>query len=154
MRTSKLLCTVACFAFLAAGVSCNKEAPGAAGNDIAQVIDPGRICTVTFKLNNLPSTKAVTTGSVDDAAINRIDIFEYNGNYVVSLHHTLTAEELASKSFHLQYPYGSARGYLVLANVSEAICTKIESLSNPELQYCGLPADTLVATYRTTSCRR
>ena len=135
MRTSKLLCTVACLAFLAAGVSCNKEAPGAAGNDSVQVIDPGRTCTVTFKLNNLPSTKAVTTGSIDDAAINRIDIFEYNGDYVVSLHHTLTAEELASKSFHLQYPYGSVRGYLVLANVSEAICTTIESLSISELQY-------------------
>ena len=83
MRTSKLLCTVACLAFLAAGVSCNKEAPGAAGKIAG---NDGKLCTVTFSLNNLPTTKAVTTGSNNDSAVNRIDIFEYDGSDPEEVH--------------------------------------------------------------------
>ena len=131
MRTSKLLCTVACLAFLAAGVSCNKEAPGAAGKIAG---NDGKLCTVTFSLNNLPTTKAVTTGSNNDSAVNRIDIFEYDGSEVVTLHYTLTAEELAAKSFQLKCPYGATRGYLIFANLPTALHAKIEAMSLYNLQ--------------------
>lgn len=131
MRTSKLLRTVACLAFLASGVSCNKEAPGAAG-EIAG--NDGKLCTVTFSLNNLPNTKAVTTGSNNDSAVNRIDIFEYDQSDVVSLHYTLTAEELAAKSFQLKCSYGAVRGYLFFANLPTSLHAKIESMSLYNMQ--------------------
>ena len=130
MRTSKLLCTVACLAFLAAGVSCNKEAPGAAGEIPEQVGQDGKLCTATFRLNlGGMKTKAVTTGSMDEDAIRRIDVFEYdlyNSNAYPLNHIVLTSDEIESGEFHLQYGYGRYYAYLILANLNAAIAEDIE----------------------------
>ena len=59
---------MAFLAFLAAGVSCNKEAPGPAGNETPDQAGHGwdteEVCTATFHLNlDGMRTKAVTAGS-------------------------------------------------------------------------------------------
>ncbi len=129
MRTRKLLCTVACLAFLAAGVSCNKEAPGAAGEMPEQVGQDGKLCTATFRLNlDGMSTKSATTGSVTEDAIRRIDVFEYDLYSSVGRlnnHYTLTAAELSAGEFHLQYSYGTYYAYLIVANMPQAIVDDI-----------------------------
>ena len=126
MRTSKILHAVACLAFLAAGVSCSKEIPGQAGND-CQPQNDTELKTVSFRLHVGDATKASAIGAIDENAITRIDVYEYEpyGSNTYPVHYQLTAAELASGEFHLQYPTGTTRQYLFFANLPENVADKI-----------------------------
>ena len=116
---------------LAAGISCNKEIPGPAGNDGEYELG-AEMCTATFKLNvkRQPKTKARAIGALDDESIDRIDVYEYNcGRQTywdcLPVHYVLTAAELESGVFHVQNPTNAKKGYLFYANLSPAIADKI-----------------------------
>ena len=131
MRKNLLL--VASFlVMLAAGVSCNKEMPGAAGNEeIAAQAGNGGLCTVTFRLNP-QLTKALTYGGEgNDSAINRIDVFRYQkGNSSVPDHFRFTADELSSMSFHDQMEKNSSSFYyLFYANLNDDIVNHAKTLT-------------------------
>ena len=129
----KILSILGFLAFLAAGASCNKEAPG-------HDIDEGKaqqeaLCTVRFSLNmDGAGTKAVDIGSLADGGITRIDVFEYDSSSMPTQHISLTADELESKSFHLQQKYGTIRSYLVLANLPEELAGQIAALSIAQMK--------------------
>ena len=126
----KVLHILGFLALLAAGISCNKEIPGQAGNEIAGQTGKDGMCTVIFRLSlGGMNSKAVTTGTVAEGAIARVDVFEYDvltSNPLPSNHFVLTEDELDAAEFHLQYQYGSAYTYLVLANLPEAIAEDFE----------------------------
>lgn len=120
-------------AFLAAGVSCNKEAPGPIGSEGKAGQEES--CTVSFSLNmDGLGTKAADTDGLTDDGVNRIDVFEYDATYYPTMHMSLTAEELESKSFHLQQKYGTIRGYLILANLTEELAGQIANLTIPQMK--------------------
>lgn len=131
MRTRNLLYAVACLAFLAAGVSCNKEIPGPAGNDGNYV--PGtEMKTATFKLNvkGQQKTKARAIGALDEEAINRIDIFEFDcgsQGYWDHLpeHYVLSSAEIAAGEFSLYSPTNTRKGYLMYANLPATVAEKM-----------------------------
>lgn len=126
----KILHILGFLAVLAAGASCNKEAPGPAGNEIPEQVGRDEIFTATFRLNlDGMRTKAAATGSVNESAIRRIDVFEYDpySSYNPACNHfTLTEEELEAGEFHLQYSAGAYYSYWVLANVPENVINDLE----------------------------
>ena len=114
-------------AILAAGVSCNKEISGQAGNDEMAV----REHKVTFRIKldgrNIATTKAVTSGVYDDASINRLDIFEFKfWNSKPAEHYMLTAEEIEAGEFTLEKPTGQTYRYLVVANGGPMAMARLE----------------------------
>ena len=121
-------------AILAAGVSCNREMPGPAGNEeiAGQAGNDGQMCTATFRLNlDGMQTKAAAMGSVNESAIRRIDVFEYDpysSSAPARNHFTLTNEELAAGEFHLQYSAGAYYSYFVLANLSENVANDLAAV--------------------------
>lgn len=144
----KILYIMSFLVILAAGISCNKEIPGSAGiEEIAGQTGNKEMCTATFRLNlDGMRTKAATTGSINESAIRRIDVFEYDcyASYPLPNNHfVLTAEELAAGEFHLQYSYGAYYSYLIIANASEEIADDIEArraqhISNAQYQWSDL----------------
>ena len=119
-------------AILAAGVSCNREMPGPAGNEeiAGQAGNDGQMCTATFRLNldGMRTKAAANIGSVDESAIRRIDVFEYDPfktSPAVRTHLVLTEEELEAGEFHLQYSSGAYYTYFIIANSSQAIVNDI-----------------------------
>lgn len=140
MRKNLLL--IASFlVILAAGVSCNKEIPGPTGNDGEYELGT-EMCTATFKLNvkGQPRTKARAIGALDEDAVDRIDVYEYDCGTQgywdhIPVHYVLTAAELSSGVFHVQNPTNARKGYLFFANLPSAIAEKVantrgNSLSN------------------------
>ena len=131
MRTRNLLYAVACLGILAAGVSCNKEIPGPAGNDGNYEIGT-EMKTATFKLNvkGQHKTKARAIGALDEDVINRIDIFEFDcgtQGYWDHLpeHYVLTSAEIAAGEFSLYSPTDTRKGYLMYANLPAAVAEKM-----------------------------
>ena len=131
MRTRNLLYAVACLGILAAGVSCNKEIPGPAGNDGNYEIGT-EMKTATFKLNvkGQHKTKARAIGALDEDVINRIDSFEFDcgtQGYWDHLpeHYVLTSAEIAAGEFSLYSPTDTRKGYLMYANLPAAVAEKM-----------------------------
>lgn len=135
MRTRNLLHAVACLAILAAGVSCNKEIPGPAGNDKQK--DSGcevgvEMRTATFKLNlgDQQKTKARAIGALDEDSVDRIDVYEFvtdSQGYWDSLpnHYVLTSAEISAGEVTFYNPTNARAGYLFYANLSSAIAEKL-----------------------------
>ena len=122
---------MACLGILAAGVSCNKEIPGPAGNEGNYEIGT-EMKTATFKLNvkGQQKTKARAIGALDEDAINRIDIFEFDcgsQGYWDHLpeHYVLTSAEIAAGEFSLYSPTNTRKGYLMYANLPAAVAEKM-----------------------------
>lgn len=122
----KILHVISSLVILAAGVSCVKEIPGQARND-SYLPKETELKTVTFHLHIGDATKASAIGATDEDAISRIDVYEYEpyGSSNYPAHYQLTAAELASGEFHLQYPTGTTRQYLFFANLPESVADKI-----------------------------
>ena len=130
-----------CLTFLAAGVSCTKEAPGLAGNETPDQVGRDEH-KVTFRLKldgESLATKAYTTGLNNDATINTLDVYEFkNWTSKPSEHYTLTAAEIAAGEFMLQKPSDKTYRYLVVANGGPLALKKMETLY-PASNYYSTP---------------
>ena len=131
---------------LAAGVSCNKEAPGPAGNDGEYELGT-EMCTATFKLNvkGQLRTKAGAIGALDDEGIDRIDVYEFDcssSSYwnCYPEHYVLTRAELEEGVFHVQCPTNARKGYLFYANLPAAIAGKIANTYGSNLRNLNIRA--------------
>ena len=128
---------------------CNKEIPGMAdqvGNDGNGNYEVGtEMVSVTFKLNvkGQRKTKALAIGALDEDAIDRIDVYEYNcGNqgYWDHLpeHIVLTSAQIAAGEFNIYNPTNARKGYLLFANLPEGIANKIASTQGSALYNLNL----------------
>ncbi len=127
----KILHVISSLVILAAGVSCNKEMPGGAGNDGNMEVGT-EMRTVTFMLNvsSPTQTKAVGIAGLDEDIIHRIDAYEWDYNAYSSWsgtpkHFVLTNTEIQNGTFHVQNPTNARKGYLFYANLSPEIAEKI-----------------------------
>ena len=134
----KIVQTLCFLAFLVAGVSCNKEIPGPAGNEM-----PGNngLNTVTFRIKldgEDLSTKAYTINASNDATINTLDVYEFRSwTSRPAEHYSLSAAEIAAGEFMLQKPSDKTYRYLVVANGGPLALAKMEELAPPGSIYVG-----------------
>ena len=149
----KILHVISSLVILAAGVSCNKEIPGGAGNDGNLEVGT-QMRTVTFMLNvsSPTQTKAVGIAGLDEDTINRIDVYEWDSSRYdywegKPKHYVLTSTEIQNGVFHVQNPTNAEKGYLFYANLSPAIAEKIadtsgRSLYNLKIRSCDWYTET------------
>lgn len=141
----KILHVISSLVILAAGVSCNKEMPGRAGDD-GNIEVGAEMRTVSFKLNiaDPTQTKAVSIAGLDENTINRIDVYEFDCSDYYSWqrrpnHFVLTEEELTAGVFHVNNPTNAKKGYLFYANLPNSIAEKIAGTEGsvlPTLHIC------------------
>ena len=118
----KILYVISSLVILTAGVSCEKEIPGQAGNDVSEA----GMCDVRFHLHVGDATKASAIGDINEDVVSRIDVYEYKlYSDEAPTHYQLTEEELAGGEFHLQKPFETVRQYLFFANLPENLADKI-----------------------------
>ena len=90
---------------------------------------------VTFKLNvkSRQQTKALAIGALDEDAVVRIDVFEFDlgsqgyWDYLPTRHIVLTDAQMEAGEFNLYNATNSRMGYLFYVNIPEALATKMES---------------------------
>ena len=90
---------------------------------------------VTFKLNvkSRQQTKALAIGALDEDAVDRIDVFEFDlgsqgyWDYLPTRHIVLTDAQMEAGEFNLYNATNSRMGYLFYVNIPEALATKMES---------------------------
>ena len=108
---------------------CNK------GIDEPSVIEVGsdaemRTATIKLSVKGQHKTKALAIGALDEDAVDRIDVYEFDcgsqGYWdILPNHIVLTDAQLTAGEFNLYNPTNSRRAYLLYANLPEAVAEKL-----------------------------